>query len=180
MPAISTAPNAIDRKLHRVVLESDSAQFSSFAALGRHIAQAKSTEFSYLRFGKLEFAGAEAIENYVGFARDVGLVDGDLNPSRPKREIRSLENFQHWLGDLTMQYLEVKNASMAQIEQAAIDLSQGKPSRLSTQENIRGKLESPPSLRNFRFSLKIIALLRSNIMSVASRRLVLIDGIVEG
>jgi hypothetical protein len=79
-----------------------------------------------------------------------------------------------------MQYLEAKNASMAQIEQAAIDLSQGKPSRLSTQENIRGKLESPPSLRNFRFSLKIIALLRSNIMSVASRRLVLIDGIVEG
>ena len=62
---------------------------------------------------------------------------------------------------------------------AILELSQNSPSRLPTQENIRTKLENPPSLRNFRFSLKIVALLRSNVIILASRRLVLMDGIIE-
>jgi hypothetical protein len=179
MPAVSTAVNAIDRKLHRVVLDSDPDQFKTFAALSRHMTSAKPTEFSYQRFGKTEYSGAESIEGYVSFARDIGLLDGNLQPARPKKEIRGLESFQIWLGDLTMQYLDAKNASVTQIEQAMVDLMQGTPSRLPTQENIRSKLDSPPSPRNFRFALKITALLRSGVVSLASRRLVLIDGIVE-
>src|SRR6266853_3841236 len=123
MAAISTTPNAIDRKLHRIVLDTNPDEFKSFVALGRQIAKSKPAEFSYQRFGKVEYAGAAAIESYVSFARDVGLVDGDLRVTRPKKEIRTLENFQQWLSDLTMQYLEGKNASLKQIEQAILDLS---------------------------------------------------------
>lgn len=94
----------------------------------------------------------------MSFARDVGLVDGDLRMTRPKKEIRTLENVQQWLGDLTMQYLERKSASLKQIEQAILDLSQNSPSRLPTQENIRAKLENPPTPRNFRLALRIVEL----------------------
>lgn len=179
MPAVSTAINAIDRKLHRVVLDSDPNQFESFAALSRQIASDKSTEFSYQRFGKTEYSGAEAIEAYVSFARELGLLDGNLETARPKKEIRALENFQSWLGDLTMQYLDAKNASVQQIQQAITELVHASPSRLPTQENIRAKLNGPPSPRNFKFALKITALLRSEVVSLASRRLVLMSGIVE-
>jgi len=180
MAAINTTPNAIDRKLHRVVLETDPDQFKSFIALARQIATSKPQEFSYQRLGEVQYAGAGAIVTYVSFAHDIGLLDNDLKLTRPKREIRALENFQPWLGDLTLQYLEANNASLKQIEQAIQDLSQGSPCRLSTQENIIVKLDNPPSLRNFRFSLKILALLRSNAIGLASRRVVLMDGIVEG
>ena len=179
MTAISSAPNAIDRKLHRIVLDANPDEFRSFAALARHVAQSKPVEFSYHRFAKLEYAGADAIESYVSFARDIGLLDGDLEIVRPKKEIRTLENFQHWLGDLTVQYLDAKNASLKQIERAILELSQSLPFRLPTQDNIRAKLETPASTRNFRLALRIVALLRSNVISLASRRLVLMDGVVE-
>jgi hypothetical protein len=179
MPAVSTVINAIDRKLHRVILDSDPNQFKTFAALSRQIASNKSAEFSYQRFEKTEYSGAESIEAYVSFAREVGLLDGDLQTVRLKKEIRTLENFQSWLSDLTMQYLDANNASVQQIQQAIIELVQASPSRLPTQENIRAKLNDPPSPRNFRFALKITALLRSGVVSLASRRLVLMGGIVE-
>lgn len=178
MPAVSTVVNAIDRKLHRVVLESDPNQFKTFAALSRQIAVNKSAEFSYQRFGRTEHSGADAIEAYVSFAREVGLLDGNLELARPKKEIRALENFQSWLGDLTMQYLDAHNASVEQIRDAITELVHAAPSRLPTQENIRSKLAGAPSPRNFRFALKITALLRSGVVSLASRRLVLMDGTV--
>jgi hypothetical protein len=179
MAAIASTPNAIDRKLHRIVLDSNPDEFKSFAALARYIARSKPAEFSYQRLGKPEYAGADAIESYVSVSRDIGLLDGDLRTNRPKKEIRTLENFQQWLSDLTMQYLEAKNASLKQIEQAILGLSQNSPCRLPTQENIRTQLQNPPSSRNFRLALKIVALLRSNVISVTSRRLVLMDGIIE-
>ncbi|MBB5337878.1 hypothetical protein HDF13_000211 [Edaphobacter lichenicola] len=46
-------------------------------------------------------------------------------------------------------------------------------------KGIRAKLNGPPSPRNFKFALKITALLRSEVVSLASRRLVLMSGIVE-
>jgi hypothetical protein len=180
MTAISSMPNAIDRKLHRIVLESDPQEFKSFASLARHISQSKVVEFSYQRFRKLEYAGAPSIESYVSFARDIGLLDGDIRITRLKKEIRTLENFQQWLGDLTVQYLEANNASLKLIEKALVGLSQQSPSRLPTQENVRNSLDNPPSTRNFRLALRIVALLRSNVISLASRRLILMDGIVEG
>jgi hypothetical protein len=178
--AVSTTPNAIDRKLHRVVLDADPEQFKSFAALARQISMNKPQEFSYQRFGKTEYAGADAIEAYVSFAHDIGLLDGDLKPARQKKEIRALENFQQWLGDLTLQYLESKNASLKQIEEIMENLMHSSPCRLSTQENIRAQIQNPPSSRNFRLCLKVVALLRSDAIRLASRRLVLVDGIVEG
>ncbi len=128
MAAISTSPNAMDRKLHRVVLEADPNEFKTFVALARHIAKAKPLEFSYQRLGKTEYAGAEAIEQYISFSRDIGLVDGNIEITRPKKDVRSLESFQQWLGDLTLQYLEKKNASLKHIEQSVMDLLQGSPS----------------------------------------------------
>ena len=181
MTAISTTPNAIDRKLHRIVLDSNPDEFKTFVDLARYIANSKPspTEFSYQRFGKHEYAGADAIEGYVSFARDVGLLDGDLRASRPKKELRTLDNFQQWLGDLTIQYLEAKNASLKQIEQAILELMQQSPRLLPTQDNIRAKLNNPPSSRNFKFALKILALLRPKAISLVSRRVVLIQGVIE-
>jgi hypothetical protein len=83
MAAISTAPNAIDRKLHRITLETNPEVFKTFVSLARDIASKKPEEFSYQRFGKIEYAGADAIESYVSFAQDVGLIDGDLRIARP-------------------------------------------------------------------------------------------------
>jgi hypothetical protein len=78
-----------------------------------------------------------------------------------------------------MEYLEDNRASLKQIEEAIVELLQGPHSHIPTQDNIRAKLKDPPSSRIFRFALKITALLRSKVIVLASRRLVLMDGVVE-
>ena len=78
MAAIPTAANDIDRKLHRILLESNSAVFTDMSALARTVERERYPEFSYLRGGKKEFSSAETIHKYVSFAKSVGLLDGNL------------------------------------------------------------------------------------------------------
>lgn len=179
MAAIGTAPTAIDRKLHRVVLDSEPTQFNTLMAIAREVAANRYPEFSYVRNGETEYSGQGAIQGYVSYAHDLGLLDSDLAIARPKKDVRSLENFQQWLSDATLRYLTDTNASMEQIEQAIVELFRSQPFRIPTQTNIREKLNNPPSLRNFRFSLKIITLLRPGAIEIKSHRIVLMDKVVE-
>jgi hypothetical protein len=155
-------------------------QHSTVAALARQLAQNKLDEFSYTRSEKIEYSSAGAISSYISFARDIRLLDGDLQIARQKKEVRALDNFQGWLADLTLQYLDRNNASLLQLGDLVHELCQRQPHVLPTQEKLRSLISEPPSARSFRFSLKILSLLRSNTIVVASRRVVLLNGIMEG
>lgn len=179
MAPISTAPNEIDRKLHRILLDSNPKKFTTMMALGRSIAVKKYVEFSYLRGDETEFATPSTIQNYVGYARDIGLLDGNLASSRKKEDIRALENFQQWLSDTVSRFLSNTHCSIEHIRETGQRLLRATPCELPTQENVHADLENPPPLHTFRASLKILSLLRPGAIQVRSRRIVLIPGLVK-
>jgi hypothetical protein len=101
MAAIPTASNEIDRKLHRILLDSNSAVLTDMSALARSVQRERYPEFAYSRGGRKEFSSAGTIHRYVSFAKNVGLLDGNLASTRPKKEIRALEmNFSSGLAIL--------------------------------------------------------------------------------
>lgn len=179
MATISTAPNEVDRKLHRIVLDSNPAQLTNMAALARFIEEEKHIEFSYSRAGKTEFSSANTIKTYVSYARAIGLLDGDLAPTQLKKDIRSLENFQQWLSNAVVQYLTDNNSAIPQIATVIQASLQNVPYTLPTPQNVYEWLKSPPPAPTFKLSLKIISLLRSSTLQVRSRRVILIPGAIE-
>jgi hypothetical protein len=177
--AISTSPREIDRKLHRVVREADSSLYSTAIALGRAIETANLPEFAYQRGRDTVYANADTISTYVLYARDIRLLDGDLNATRGKGDIRSLDNFQQWLSDAVVRYLRDNNASLEQIQAAVASLLSSTPHQLPTLDNLYKILRSPPPRHSLRMSLKVLSLLRPRALKLQSRRLVIIPSIVS-
>lgn len=153
MSAIQTPLTAIDRKLHKVVLDSDSS-FSSMMELATAVRKEKYREFSYLRDGKIEYSSPGAIQSYVSYARAINLLDGELASARPKQDIRGLESFQQWLGNSVLEYLASKGCDPSKIGDAIQRLLSLSPPELPTQEKVRSQFSDPPSALFFRFSLK--------------------------
>ena len=122
MPAV-TSSREIDRKLHRIVHEADSAQFRTALALGRKIEGGRHPEFAYHRAGRTEHANAITVAQYVLYAKYIGLLSADLEAARPKEDIRSLDAFQRWLGDVVLRFLRANNASLDDIRDACDVLS---------------------------------------------------------
>lgn len=176
---MATRPNEVDRKLHRIVLESNPTEFASMITLAHHIEDLKLIEFSYSRGGKTQYSNAYTIRQYISFAQTIGLLDNDLETARTKKDIRSLENFQQWLSDVAVQFAIDRNCSIDQIRGAVQTLLQSSPSRLPTLENVRSRLTDPPDLDTFKLSAKIISLLRPNTFQIRARRVLLAPGIVE-
>ncbi len=179
MAAIPTAVNEIDRKLHRIVLDTDPRTLTTMMALARSVEQEQYDEFSYTRDEKTEYSGANTIHTYVSYARTIGLLNGDLEPNQPKPDVRSLDNFQQWLSNTVVQFLSENNSSIPQIQDAMLAALGKIPRILPTLENIHARLTAPPPPPVFRLSLKIVTLLRPNALQVRSRRVVLIAGILE-
>jgi hypothetical protein len=179
MAPIPTGPTEIDRKLHRVVLEANPGQFTNLIALARSIEQSRFPEFSYRRSDKTEYTNADTIASYVAFAREIGLLDENLGPTRPKGDVRALASFQQWLSDRVAQYLSDRGSSPGQIGNAVRRLLNANPAELPSQENIRARLSNPPSPTDFRVCLKIMALLRPKVLEVVSRRVVLVPGVFK-
>ncbi|HZD70174.1 MAG TPA: hypothetical protein VFA45_15145 [Actinomycetes bacterium] len=179
MPLTATGPTEIDRKLHRIVLDASSGQFPNMISLSRSIGQSKPTEFSYRRLGRTEYSGAQAIAFYVAFAREIGLLDENLIPTRSKADVGTLKHFQPWLNDKVAEYLNGRGSSPDQLGDVVSRLLHHTPSKLPSQQNIRPMLENPPPSRFFQMSLRITALLRPRTLSVVTRRIVLVPGVLE-
>jgi len=177
MAAIATGPTEVDRKLHLVVLEASPGRFTSLIGLARSIEQSKLAEFSYRRSDRTEFANAETIRVYVAFAREIGILDENLGPTRPKAQVRSLDNFQAWLSDLVGRYLDDHGSSQQQIADAVRHLLSASPAELPSQEKVRVSLSSPLPPLDFRMCLRIMALLRPHFVGLVSRRVVLVPGV---
>lgn len=178
MSAIPSASTAIDRKLHRIVLES-SASFASMMELAGEIRKNQHREFSYLREGKRLYSSPGAIQSYVSYARALGLLDENLDAARPKAEVRSLESFQQWLSNSVLDYLRSRNCDIQQIEGAVQTLLTSNPPVLPTQERVRSQFSSPPSAMFFRFSLATLALLRPAVLQTKARKTILMPGVFE-
>jgi hypothetical protein len=178
--AASTAPTEIDRKLHRIVAEADPDKLTTAVAIGRVLAKEHAAEFTYQRNGKTEHAGADTIAQYVRFAKEIGLLNGDLAPTRAKSEVRSLDNFQRWLSDLVIRYLNEQNASLDQLDRVTRQLLNQSPRQLPTIDNIHSQLQNPPSKIDLRLALKIVALLRPRALRLVSRRLVMMPDVLVG
>lgn len=179
MPAVPSGPTEIDRKLHCVVLHSSAGQFNSLIALARSISNARRTEFSYQRDDKTEYAGAESIRSYVAFAREIGLLDKDLGPTRNISDITELENFQRWLSDQVAQYMDRVGCPPAKVSEKIKLLLGRSPSVIPSQENVRSLFEDPPSQFDFRMCLKVTARFRPSVLKLASRRIILMPGVLR-
>ena|SRR6266853_2857647 len=179
MAAISGAQNEIDRKLHRIILDADPGEFKNMLSFARYIQRQKYTEFSYSRAGRTEYSGAGTIQHYISYGVALGLMDGDLTPTKPKKDVRSLESFQAWLSDTVFQYLDDKGCGIDQIADKMQILFQSAPYRLPTPSKIRSLFNNPPSPIVFRLSLRVMSLLRPKAIQVKSRGVILIPGTVE-
>jgi hypothetical protein len=179
MAAIPTAPTEIDRKLHRVILSTNSTLFTDMTALARSIEEGHHAEFSYSRAGRTEFSSAQTITKYVSYAKTVGLLDGNLAATKLKKDVRSLEEFQQWVSDIVVQYLIDNQCAIDQIRDAAVALLQEFPSKLPTPANVLRRLQSPLRFEVFRLSLRVVSQLRPDALEVRSRRIILIPKSVE-
>jgi hypothetical protein len=179
MAAISTPSTAIDRKLHRIVLDANPSHSPNMVDLATAIKREKYQEFSYTRSGKTEFSSAAAIQKYVSYAHAIELLDSNLGSSRLKKDIRDLQSFQQWLGDAVLDYLSRKGCNTQQIGNVIEALLHAPPYKLPTREKVRSQFKDPPSEDFFRFSLKIVALLRPAVLLVKSRSVVLMPGLLE-
>ena len=179
MTLVATSPNEIDRKLHRIILDANPSEFTNMMALARSIAREKCVEFSYVRTGKTEHSGATTIQHYISYASEVKLLDGDFSPTKPKKDVRSLESFQQWLSDTVYQYLTDHACAVEQIADKTQFLLQAAPHKLPTPDKIRALIKSAPSAMVFRFSLKIVSILRPKAFQLKTRRIILIPGTLE-
>lgn len=188
--AISTTPTEIDRKLHRIVAEADPDKHATAVSIARSLVSQRAPAFSYQRNGRTEHAGENTIAQYVVFAKKIGMLDGDLSPTRTKSEVRSLDNFQSWLSDLAIQFLDQNSASLDDIERITRQLLDQSPRRLPTIDNIHAAIQNPPGKsgahpnvlgkEDLRLSLKVVALLRPKALRLVSRRLVIVPVVVAG
>jgi hypothetical protein len=181
MTAKATSQNEIDRKLMRVILQSSPGGFNSATALAKEIAAQKYIEFSYRRYGLTEYSTAQTIRSYVTFARHIGLLDENLTPTRNTDSIQDLESFQRWLGGKVAAYMEGSGCPLNGIKAKVIGLltpnqPTKKPPLLPTLENLRKSIKEPPPIRYFYMSLKIASLLRPNVLTLVTRRIVFVPG----
>jgi hypothetical protein len=179
MAAPKNAPQEIDRKLHRIVLESDPTRYPTASALGRALNEAKKAEFSYQRGGKTNYSAYGSIARYVLYGKEVGLLDGDLKSTIPKANISSLVSFQAWLTDSVMNYLKGKGASIDEIEDTLASMLAKPPFELPTFENLYSHLKAAPSRDYLRLSLRVLALLRPAIITLKSYRLIALPALIR-
>lgn len=178
MPPIPTPRTALDHKLHYIILASDSS-IRTMIGLAEKIADKKSDEFSYVRDEETQFVGATGIVPYVSYANTVGLLNEDLLSTRPKAEIKSLEHFQVWLSELVFEFLNSNGIGIPLIKSKIPDLFQQPPYKLPTLENVMPLVDSALQPKVLRLSLRIMALLRPNIIQFKSQTMILIPGTVE-
>jgi hypothetical protein len=160
-------------------MDANASVSGSMMELASAIRNEEYREFSYLREGKRKYSSAEAIQSYVSYARAINLLDENLEPTRPKQDVRSLESFQQWLSNSVLDYLRSKNCDIKQIEDALQSLLTSNPPTLPTQERVRSKFSSPPSAMFFRFSLATLALLRPAVLQTKARKTILMPGVFQ-
>lgn len=173
MPAIASPRNGIDRKLHLIALKADSSESGSLLDLARLIAKEKTIEFSYRTEEGIRFSNAYTVAAYGALARALGVLDENLDCVRKKMEVKSLDNFQVWLGELTMEYLTQHQASPTEVARVSAELIASNPSELPIIETIHNRLDTDLHTRRLRHCLQIVALLRSKLLVISSKRLYL-------
>jgi hypothetical protein len=180
MSPIHTPITSVDRKLHRVVLISEPDYFKNAISLAREIAGRQLTEFSYQRENKLKYATASSITRFVTYAREVGLLDENLACTQPKDDVRSVDNFQWWLRNQVMNYLEAHHACLDHIKSATLVLLTDIPYSLPTPVRVHDALETSIPLSSFRLSLNVISSLSPKALLFSSRKLVIHPEIIKG
>jgi hypothetical protein len=180
MTSIHTPATSIDRKLHRVVLNSDPEYFKTAISLARTIADQNLAEFSYQRENKIRYATPMSISKFISYSREVGLLDENLASAQLKTDIRALDNFQSWLKNQVMIYLETNNASLENIKTSTLSLFTDTPYTLPTPVKVHEALKTSISLSSFRMSLKIISALSPKALKFSSRKLVIHPEIIKG
>jgi hypothetical protein len=177
-PLANTSPTEVDRKLHRVVIRSGQVQASSQGVLAASVRDGDYAEFTYRRGDETLFSSADSIRFYVSFARTVGLLGEDFRPAEDKRKYSGLGNFQEWLGENVTEHLVSNGCSPDAINRAVEHLLKQTPATVPTPGSLRKELGNPLPDRVFRLCLKIESLLRPKVLELASRRLVLVPGVL--
>lgn len=180
MPAIPTKINEVDRKLQSVVLTAARGKNVTASDLAEKLYEKQLESFSFFEHGTKKYKSQRSIVYYVGFARIVGLLDENFYLEKDVKLIRSLENFQDWLSDVILQYMNQKNSSLTNLSLAVQELfSQPQPYVSPYLNNVFGKIKRPkPSYRNFCVCLKIISLLRPDTLQIRSRRMLLMPDVL--
>lgn len=179
MAIVDTAENELDRKLHRIVLQAAGGTYASLLDLARSLHELDCVDFSYTRNNEVRYAGISTIKKYASFARALNLLDDHLKPAQEPGVYTSLANFQNWLGNKVMQYLNDNSCSIAKIKDAIRSLLHSPDkSTLPTPDHLLEQLGSPISRELFQYSLRILSIFRSGLLELRSRRLVLSKEVV--
>lgn len=180
MAPVQTPITSSDRKIHRVVLISDPNYFKNGISLAREIASRQLNEFSYQRDNKIRYATPLSITKFISYSREIGILDEDLRCTESKDDIKHMDNFQSWLKNQVMVFLETNNASLENIKAATLSLFSDTPYTLPTPVKVHEALKTSISLSSFRMSLKIISALSPKALKFSSRKLVILPDIIKG
>jgi hypothetical protein len=179
VPAAPTTINEIDRKLRDILLAADPSKYPSMLSLARALSDRRLDSFSYMRRGTQEFTGPFSIAPYISYARQINLLDADLKNVPPKADIRSLENFQHYLDQEVDVYLAEHNCSHNDIQTAVQSLLINSIPRIPTLRRIHGASKNPPDFRFFQISMKIRSIFRPGVLRIISRQLIVVPAVFE-
>jgi hypothetical protein len=166
----------IDRKLFRIVSEAGKRGPRDLADLARRIAGQQFVEFSYQRAGERRYSGWRTVRRYAGLARTLELLDAAFEPAG---SFSDAAGFRSWLGDRTMRYMQRRKMSATAIRGAIRRLLAETPPRLPAPDHVYRKLDRPVPRQTFLSCLKIVALLRPEVLVLKSRRLVVAAGVVR-
>jgi hypothetical protein len=166
----------IDHKLFRIVREAAQRRHRDLAELARRIAAGRFVEFSYQRDGVRRHAGQRTVRRYAGLALALGLLDEGLRPTGSPGDPVA---FARWLGDRTMRYMQRHRMSATALRDAVRQLLREAPPRLPTPDHVYRALDRPVARQMFQSCLRIVALLRPDVVVLRTRRLVIAAGAVR-
>lgn len=167
-----------DGKLFRVFTVAGERSFSSRPDLAREVEARQFDEFSYEENGERKYLGWRAIQDYVGFAAMLGLLDGELQPfARTQTVTRA--GFEQTLGERVQNFADASGFSETKLRNATRELLGQTPSKLPTPRSMF-KVIQPSCVYNiFYKAITVVAFQERSKVYVRSRQTFMIDGILE-
>ena len=177
---IGTRPKEYDRKLLRIVKEAKKGNFRSALKLAESLEKAEADEFSTKRAGVKKVSSAATIEKFVTYAQVISLLDSKFKPEKPPKDLDNIGGFQDKLSNNVIDYLKRNHSYQKEIIEVVNKFLEENPPIVPTIKNVHGKLQGPPPLDHFEYSVKIISRLRSGVFKLQSKPVFIIEDIIEG
>ena len=178
MAKLELQQKSLNRKFFRIV-SSIGKDYKSNIEFGRDIANLKSIEFSYERLGETYYSSANSIASYISFLKEINVIDEKFKSTINNGKGIDLDVFNDALGDSIMNYLIENNADFETQKQKVKELINSTPAKVTTLENIYSKIDTSINLYNFSLCIRTLAIIRSEIIKLPTKRFLLYPNVIE-